>query len=566
MIRRLILCAAWITLFTKPALSEWMPGGIPVCIDPEMQAHPHIVTDDAGGAIIIWRHWCMENGHGYLVHRAQRITPNRTLLWGDDGALVFPEMNLPTLCEVISDGEGGVICVFTVYSELNDYDIHAQRIDENGNALWSSDGVAVCTAPHSQTKPRCVSDGSGGAIIAWEDDRSYIEQTYVQRVSGEGACLWDEDGIHVSQDYDDALSPMVVEDGAGGAIIVWQDDRGWTDWDIYAQRIGADGTFYWEVGGVPICVESNRQTDPKIISTKAHGAIIMWEDWSDGVEYPSIYAQKVNPQGNIMLDYGGALICTMAHYYFDWNLISDGSDGAILTWSKITAPAEVNVFAQRMDSDGNILWGSDGVAVGGMTGDEVNPAIVAGGNGGAIIVWRDSSMLDWELYAQRVDENGNTLWATSGISLCCEAQFGGSEPAIASNGDGGIIAAWHDVRHIYVSDHDIYAQIIDADGAINITSDSPPTACRLYSNYPNPFNPTTTIRFHLSERSDVRLDIYDVTGAHVTRLASGFYEEGMHAIPWNGRAVDGRAVNSGVYFCRLTTGANMLSSKMVLLR
>lgn len=85
-------------------------------------------------------------------------------------------------------------------------------------------------------------------------------------------------------------------------------------------------------------------------------------------------------------------------------------------------------------------------------------------------------------------------------------------------------------------------------------------------NYPNPFNPVTTIRFDLRNESVVRLTVYSVDGRRVRTLASGPLSEGSHFIEWDGRDASGNQVSSGVYLYRLEAGVQVLTRKMVLLK
>jgi hypothetical protein len=87
----------------------------------------------------------------------------------------------------------------------------------------------------------------------------------------------------------------------------------------------------------------------------------------------------------------------------------------------------------------------------------------------------------------------------------------------------------------------------------------------LYQNHPNPFNPSTTIRFCLPERCAVRLEVFDVTGRRTAVLIDDFMEKGPYATVWAGKDENGTAA-SGVYFYRLTAGKKTISKKMVLLR
>ena len=89
----------------------------------------------------------------------------------------------------------------------------------------------------------------------------------------------------------------------------------------------------------------------------------------------------------------------------------------------------------------------------------------------------------------------------------------------------------------------------------------------LHQCYPNPFNPSTTIRYDLPEPVNVDITVYDVTGRRVRRLLDGEYmEAGSHSVVWDGRNDAGGTVDTGVYFCRLRAGAFSQTRKMVLMK
>lgn len=97
-------------------------------------------------------------------------------------------------------------------------------------------------------------------------------------------------------------------------------------------------------------------------------------------------------------------------------------------------------------------------------------------------------------------------------------------------------------------------------------SDLPPGVIVLHQNIPNPFNPTTLIRFELPVRAHVRLHVFDVQGRLVRTLIDDELQPGSREVAWNGRDNDGRNVASGIYFYRLETPHTLVARKMVLLR
>ena len=93
-----------------------------------------------------------------------------------------------------------------------------------------------------------------------------------------------------------------------------------------------------------------------------------------------------------------------------------------------------------------------------------------------------------------------------------------------------------------------------------------PKEFALHLNYPNPFNPTTTIRFELPKPSMVYLVIYDILGREVARLKQEQLGAGYHQVRWNGRDRAGRDLSSGLYFARLATPEYSRTIKLLLLK
>jgi hypothetical protein len=93
-----------------------------------------------------------------------------------------------------------------------------------------------------------------------------------------------------------------------------------------------------------------------------------------------------------------------------------------------------------------------------------------------------------------------------------------------------------------------------------------PTRYALHSNFPNPFNPTTTIQYEVAEAADVRLEIYGIKGESVAVLVDRHQPTGRYSVPWDGRNSSGEPVASGVYFYRLKAGQFVQTRKMQLLK
>ncbi|MCX5801247.1 MAG: T9SS type A sorting domain-containing protein [Candidatus Eisenbacteria bacterium] len=93
-----------------------------------------------------------------------------------------------------------------------------------------------------------------------------------------------------------------------------------------------------------------------------------------------------------------------------------------------------------------------------------------------------------------------------------------------------------------------------------------PLVTAMAQNYPNPFNPVTEIKFSLAKPGRVVVRIYDIVGRPVRTLIDSWRESGVYSVLWDGRADDGVALPSGVYFCSIKAGDFAASRKMVMLR
>jgi len=93
-----------------------------------------------------------------------------------------------------------------------------------------------------------------------------------------------------------------------------------------------------------------------------------------------------------------------------------------------------------------------------------------------------------------------------------------------------------------------------------------PAALNLAPNYPNPFNPRTTLSYSLPRREHVRVDVYDVRGRRVATLFNGEQDAGFYELTWEGCDDGGRVLPSGTYLARIAVGAEVRSQKMTLFK
>ena len=100
---------------------------------------------------------------------------------------------------------------------------------------------------------------------------------------------------------------------------------------------------------------------------------------------------------------------------------------------------------------------------------------------------------------------------------------------------------------------------------VSVLIETRPEIYALAENYPNPFNPETTIKYQLPEAGDVRLEVYNMLGQVVTTLVDQHQLARRYTVLWQGTNDNGQTVGSGIYFYRIQVGGEFQSVKKMLL-
>jgi len=336
------------------------------------------------------------------------------------------------------------------------FNLPALSEERSARPVWGVEGKLINDTPGNtlQQNPQMVQLPSGDHIVVFEDARNGYTDIYAQRVDGDGNLLWGKLGQPVCTAPRDQLSPQISLDKEGGIIVAWQDDRN-GNFDIYAQRLDAAGNPLWSAEGVPLCSAQNGQIYPEIVTDGGGGAIVLWQDYRSGAE--DLYAQRIDAEGRILWAADGAPVCNEPSTQWQARMISDGVGGAIVGWMDRRA-GNADLYAQRLDSYGRRLWKTEGVPVAASETDQDNPAMVSDGYQGALLTWKEAR----GIYLQRIGSDGKTIFAAPGI-LAAKDAGNASHPKIAGDGAGGALLTWSDPK---AGDADIYLQFVNAAGQI----------------------------------------------------------------------------------------------------
>jgi hypothetical protein len=382
----------------------------------------------------------------------------------------------------VSDGFGGVVITWMDTRNGSDnLDIYAQRINKSGNPLWDSNGAAVCSAAGAQRRPLIVSDGTGGGIISWEDDRnspgSYTP--YARWIDKDGKLTGSEDTLLINTGKYVNNTLQIIPDGAGSIIFSWAEaQEGTNNYEIYYNPFNTPFTNHWGDKGMPLRTTPSSSYNNKTIPNGSGGAVFSWQE-TRGAEDYGIYAMhqhKVTACSDCHVPISGGStpllviikdvrVCQVPAE--DYSLVSanGGTEDLIITWSYADSSNINKVYAQRVDNAGNPKWTpATGVAVG-TGGAREKPQIIPNVSGGAFITWQQRrSATGFDIFAQRIGPNGEIPWGSAGVEIC-SASGNQVNPKTVPDGSGGMILTWIDNRR--PDEHyEIYAQRVNAEGKV----------------------------------------------------------------------------------------------------
>jgi hypothetical protein len=336
---------------------------------------------------------------------------------------------------IISDGTGGAIVAW-LDDRQSQRDVYAQRIDASGNPLWAPNGVPVATAcsteggcSNRKHDLRMVSDGAGGAIITWREERdSFHASVWAQRIHANGTPAWTIDGVPVANGPFSAYYPSIAPDAAGGAFIAWQDHRAWPTVAVFAQRLNAAGMPAWAADGIPVAAATVFKR-PSAAAATAH------------------------------------------------QVMADGTGGVVVAWVDARnedGSGNADIYAQRLDASGASLWTAGGLALCTRPHDQYQPMIATDGAGGAIFTWEDRgesapSSFEPQIEAQRVDASGTPLWAENGVLV---SDHRSAEPRLVTDGANGALVVF-EVRNAVTGDSrtGLFVQRLEAGTGERLWSD-----------------------------------------------------------------------------------------------
>jgi hypothetical protein len=194
--------------------------------------------------------------------------------------------------------------------------------------------------------------------------------------------------------------------------------------------------------------------------------------------------------------------------------------------------------------------------VSGPVGLTFSSVTASGDNGYVTLSWQAEADVPASSFVVRRAESSSGVYTAVNVPVVREAEL------LFSCADQTVLPGrtyWYEIVLMNSSGE-------EASGPIEVYVKPVPVSYAAHESYPNPFNPMCTIRYEIPKPGCVSLRVYDIVGKPVRVLVDGWREIGVYSEVWNGKADDGSALPSGVYFYSIKAGDFVATRKMVLLR
>lgn len=389
-------------------------------------------------------------------------------VWQENGIPVRQGVHIEWQRTGDSGNEGEMIFAWSD-TRTGDRDIYIQKVDTEGNQLWGETGTRATYADGRQEDPVLVSDGMGGAFLAWIDYRDdEYGDVYGQHIDSEGNLSWDPAGVPVAVNNGSQQSANMARGAAGFAYVIWNDASVSQSGDIFGTVFSVDGPLEDpEVNGFPLVSAIGIQTNHSIENSGSE-AVVVWRDLRD-VNDADIYGQRLDVNFTGLWGENGIVVCDdPADQVYPKVAPANGNNVAV-SWLDYRNNIKADIFAQLLDEDGNELWTADGHPITNLAAEQRASRVKSNGVDKVYFVWEDfrndPAETDQDIYVHCLDLDGNPVWAENGVAVT-NYTLKQLQPRLTVGDDDGLFVTWLDERGGGFPNSDIYIQYVGTDGSM----------------------------------------------------------------------------------------------------
>lgn len=327
---------------------------------------------------------------------------------------------------------------------------------------WTSDptrNTAIAVQPADQVVPKIKALPDGGCYVSWYDTASGGYDLYLQRLDANGVAQWAAGGIRIGALKENSAQDYGLDvDQADNALLAFRDDRSGS-LQITVTKVSPAGVQLWGPLGVQVSSGADDKILPRVTTSSNQSSVAYWGD-STGLRL-----QRLDANGAIQWAAGGLLIKPPNGTHYDPSDIHGADNGSVIIsfirFTKFNSPRQL--CAGKLDSAGNSLWGSKPVAVfdGGSLQIGNTPPFAYDGHGGAAFSWYTT---EEEVFVQRLLANGSEAFAHNGVPVADTPGQARTSPTIAFDPVAlEIYAFWREISSDR-QNNGVFGQKVDSTG------------------------------------------------------------------------------------------------------
>ena len=412
-----------------------------------MQAQIKAAPD--GGVYIAWLS-DMDNYKVYL----QRFNTEGVAQFSDGGMLVSNHNNASWIAvfHMNLDVDSNNNAIITVLDERSGpWNVYAYKIAPDGSMMWGDDGVTLSASNNANYSPRLAVLADNSVIVTWSQDFSLVR---FQRIAPDGSMMWG-DGILIEDSNVALMSPQPIIDADGDVLIQWISQSGpiWAaDSKLHLQKYDFDGNPQWSeptIAAGPVVFPMGNWLQQSVAEADG-GSFSAWTKMSGNVQ--SAVTQHITSNGGLSWLGGVEFSTNSSAFRMSPQLaVSEYSQDLMAVWNESnTSQSQRGVYAQRLNANGNRLWGSSGTAVVPLNNNYVYydlSAVVVGEEMISLYIQSNSNNSVSDIYAFRLDAAGNPTWMGGAVAI---TNSGSSKSdMMVGKGQGCIFIAWRENGNIY---------------------------------------------------------------------------------------------------------------------
>ena len=440
-----------------------------VAVKPGSQTVQKAATMADGTTWVAW----FDSAEGSFRVYAQLLSPTGEKAFAEGGLLVSSAPQSTSLVDwdIIADASGAAVLVFTDTRDGDDRDVIAQRVLQDGTAVWGVNGKQISINTDFEAAPRVVQDADTGEYhISWLRSDT-ARGIYYQRLDASGMEQVAVGGVRIAGDGVEGpgFHTKVAHPGGGFIMVYVRDTRTFASpRHVYAQRYGTTGGPVWNMGN-PVIVSNASAIPiaqyPQIALAPDGGAAFAWSDSREG---PSrVFAQRVDASGAAQFAANGVSASTRAdRLQFEPAIafVDDTLDLMLFFNDRNGAQSIRAIGVQKFDENGARTLSDFGVEV--LPFDAINktaPRAVSAEGGATMLVTTEEGFALANIVAARVDAMGQFVWDNGGVRTVSNAPGSKSRLLATTDASGVVRAVWEDGRN---DQGDVFAQNINPDGTL----------------------------------------------------------------------------------------------------